>query len=268
MSSVRAWIDRHSVLVFALVACVFSWSLWALMLRYLGRIHWLAAFGPSLAAVLIVAITRGRSGLGALLRPLGRWRFGILWYALILLGSILVMLLGVWIYSRFAVRVVLPREIVLGVLRQILPYLPLILLIGGPLGEEIGWRGFLLPHFLERRSPLISSLLVALFWFVWRLPLLLLPGTDQPVLGVVSNALFIAGWSVLFTWIYLGTKRSLLAMLLLYTCINTFQLFMSGAATAEPNLLMLGYAVAAALAAINVAAIDKRMTEKPGAAAK
>jgi membrane protease YdiL (CAAX protease family) len=41
----------------------------------------------------------------------------------------------------------------------------------GPLGEEFGWRGFLLPRFVEEFSVLPACLLVGIIWSAWHWPL-------------------------------------------------------------------------------------------------
>lgn len=51
--------------------------------------------------------------------------------------------------------------------------LPLIALAAGPLGEEIGWRGYLLPRLLRGRPPLAATLLLLPCWIIFHLPLIL-----------------------------------------------------------------------------------------------
>jgi membrane protease YdiL (CAAX protease family) len=45
-------------------------------------------------------------------------------------------------------------------------------LVGGPLGEEAGWRGFALPRLQRRFDPVTSSLLLGFLWATWHLPLI------------------------------------------------------------------------------------------------
>jgi membrane protease YdiL (CAAX protease family) len=46
-------------------------------------------------------------------------------------------------------------------------------LLGGPLGEEAGWRGFALPRLQRRFGPVTSSLLLGFLWANWHLPLII-----------------------------------------------------------------------------------------------
>jgi len=43
------------------------------------------------------------------------------------------------------------------------------------IGEEIGWRGFLLAGLLRRRSPIVATTIVAAAWAVWHSPLYFVP---------------------------------------------------------------------------------------------
>jgi uncharacterized protein len=59
-----------------------------------------------------------------------------------------------------------------------------VFLLGGPLGEEPGWRGFVLPRLQPRFGPLGGTLLLGFLWGCWHLPEFLTPiehggpGTD------------------------------------------------------------------------------------------
>ena len=98
------------------------------------------------------------------------------------------------------------------------------LLFGGPLGEEIGWRGWLLPRLQARLSPLLSSLIVGLVWGVWHLPLHLRGVYDGGMgTGLAGFALRIASsclLAVIFTWLYNRSRAGLLVVILLHTSVN------------------------------------------------
>lgn len=44
-------------------------------------------------------------------------------------------------------------------------------LLAGPLGEELGWRGFALNELQKKHTPLISALIVGFWWGTWHLPI-------------------------------------------------------------------------------------------------
>lgn len=95
------------------------------------------------------------------------------------------------------------------------------LLLGGSLGEEIGWRGFLLPALLRRMSPLAASVVVGVVWGLWHLPVDLTAGFGLQGIGaVVARVIFAVPLSILFTWFFLRSGGSMLVALLLHTSIN------------------------------------------------
>ena len=66
-------------------------------------------------------------------------------------------------------------------------------------GEEIGWRGFALPHLQAARSALSASLVLGVAWGVWHLPLYLI-GTDiRPLSVLPAWVVLTVAFSVLLT---------------------------------------------------------------------
>lgn len=97
-----------------------------------------------------------------------------------------------------------------------------ILFTAGPLQEEFGWRGYALPRLQSRFSPIVSSVIVGFFWWLWHLPTVFIPGkfmADTWIVFLALSAVLILT-SVLFTWIYNNTNGSVLAALLLHTSMN------------------------------------------------
>ncbi len=95
------------------------------------------------------------------------------------------------------------------------------LLLGGSLGEEIGWRGFLLPELLRRMSPVAASVTLGVVWGLWHLPIDLYAGFGaEGLMAVVVRIIYALPLTMLFTWFYLRTKGSLLVAMLLHTSLN------------------------------------------------
>jgi membrane protease YdiL (CAAX protease family) len=75
------------------------------------------------------------------------------------------------------------------------------------LGEELGWRGFLLPRLLpvgQVRAILMSSVI----WGVWHAPVILQGHNypSQPVLGVFLMVAFCVLSGTILSWLYLWTR--------------------------------------------------------------
>ncbi|PQJ34318.1 hypothetical protein BSZ35_06640 [Salinibacter sp. 10B] len=101
---------------------------------------------------------------------------------------------------------------------DLLLYLGFVLLLG-PLPEEIGWRGYLLDRLQLRFSALGASVLVGLAWFAWHGPLFFMAGYYARAGGAPDPLQFgvaILLGSVLYTWIYNNTGRSVLAAILFH----------------------------------------------------
>ena len=101
-----------------------------------------------------------------------------------------------------------------------------ILLFGGPLNEEPGWRGFALPRLQSRYSPLVASIILGAIWGFWHVPLHFMGVYYGGALGSVIRLQEIPR-AILFTWLYNRTKRSLLIVLFFHAAINTTSLFLS-----------------------------------------
>jgi uncharacterized protein len=168
----------------------------------------------------------GAAGVRRLLKSCVRWRVGVRWYVLALVvvpALILVALLvppgGV---SGF-------REPVPLLVLSYVPALAIILLVGGPLAEEPGWRGFALPRLQRRLGPLAGSVVLGMLWGLWHLPLFIfVPGYNGagtgPVGIAVPFAVFVGGetgLAVIFTWLFNNARGSVLLTLLLHASANT-----------------------------------------------
>ena len=74
------------------------------------------------------------------------------------------------------------------------------------LGEELGWRGFLLPQLLPLGQPR-AILYSGIVWGIWHAPAILQGHNypTQPVLGVFFMIVFTVLVGAIFSWLYLRT---------------------------------------------------------------
>src|SRR5688572_23141458 len=98
-------------------------------------------FGPSLAGIITIAIIAGRTGLGDLWRKCLRWRFSPLLYLSAALIQPAILLIVLY-YRGYGAEIQSIRPLTaIGIFSS---QLLLTVFIGAGLGEEIGWRGFML----------------------------------------------------------------------------------------------------------------------------
>jgi CAAX protease family protein len=214
------------VLTFAITwglgACfaLFPTSLEALFGKISGSnpLFLVAVYAPSFSALIITLYTGGVAGVKALLSRLIRWRAGLRWYLIVLLGVPLLLLasaiLSAWL-SGHSLEFT-PRHWPLA----IYPLLTSLFRDPGPLGEELGWRGFALPRLLERRSALSASLILGLIWGGWHLPAFFFSGLPQSRFSLPAFLIVVVDLSVLMTWVFQNTQGSVLMTILIHWLFN------------------------------------------------
>src|ERR1051326_1850938 len=181
---------------------------------------------PAFPALLMTAFTSGRAGVGRLLRSLVLWRVGWRWYLFALVAFPALLLLSFLLLPGAIASLREPPPLLL---LSYIPALLVILLVGGPLFEEPGWRGFALPRLEQRVGPLGGTLLLGVLWGLWHLPLFLFtPGYNGAGTGLVGVSLpfveFVIGevaLAIIFTWVFNNTRGSLLLTMLLHASANT-----------------------------------------------
>lgn len=87
-------------------------------------------------------------------------------------------------------------------------------------GEEIGWRGFLLPRLQSQMNGLEASLLVGLVWWTWHLPVRLNPGHFQWMIHF-TYLVEIVSLSVILTWLRNLIPGSLVPVIILHAAFNS-----------------------------------------------
>jgi uncharacterized protein len=215
--------SRYPLVVFFLLTFVLTWSVWVPRAAGVpvGVVGQLWTWIPAVAAILAAALTGGRAAVRRLLAALVRWRVGWPWYVLVVLGPAVfaAAVAGVYVLLGGSWAVGFPAATT-GVASLAL-FLVVLTLTDG-VGEELGWRGFALPRLLERYSALVASVVLGLVWGLWHLPLVFTEGAGlfgEPIWLLLTD---IVAKSILFTWVFLRTRGSVLIAALLHGTTNLF----------------------------------------------
>jgi len=234
-------IKRKSLFWFLVIAFGISWGLFslpqifktdqALFVPLTQAAFALAMWGPGVAAVLTTLIVEKQPFKSLRLNTLGLRRFYIwAWLlppALTLLTLATTLLLGT---GQFDTSFTLLRDALakapagtpIPSLSQVVIMQLLFAVTLAPfvnilfaMGEELGWRGFLLPHLLPLGQwPAI--LISGAIWGFWHAPTTLLYGYNfpqHPYLGVLVMIVGCTLLGTLLSWLYLNTRSPWVAAL-------------------------------------------------------
>ena len=180
----------------------------------------LGLFSPALVALALSAREGGFAGCAALLRQFGRWRAAPIFWVSALLAPALIrsVAIGAWVGlgGEFPDLSDAARWL------SVVTSLPAVLLLGGPLAEEPGWRGYALPRLQARFGALHASLLIGALTALWHAPLFLIAVMPQSHLPFAVFFVRTVALAVISTWLYNGSRGSLLVVLLFHTAINSW----------------------------------------------
>jgi uncharacterized protein len=233
----KGLLTRHPLLSFFAMAYALTWlawSPWYLSKDGLGLLPYDAEgisdylntvaliVGPALSAFIMTGVTEGRDGIRRLLRRIVLWRVGVQWYLFVLVGIPAIILLSTIVLpgalASFRASEV-PSTLFLYVVAG-----PVFLFVGGPVFEEIGWRGFALPRLQRLYGPLVGTLVLGALWGLWHLPLFLIPSWDTPHGSLPDIALFVLlaiSIAIVITWVFNNTKQSVLLAILAHGSLNS-----------------------------------------------
>lgn len=221
------FVKKHPLIAYFLLAYGLTWIVqipaaifpgWPELLTFLG------SFGPVVAAFIVVGLIAGKDGVQQLISPIKKWRVGVQWYLIVLVGPTLMMASSIYLYqllgkgSGMPVSISMASQVGEHFLALWVIFIYQVVIVWG---EEIGWRGFALPNLQIRFHPILASVILGVLWGLWHLPWFWIEGSAQQSMSVQFFVLATVGYSILYTWIYNGTRGSLLMMCLLHAANNT-----------------------------------------------
>jgi membrane protease YdiL (CAAX protease family) len=226
----KNFIHRHPLTSFFLLAFLITWILlFPLVFTGLGLFgfhvseqwHFLGALGPAVSALTVTYLTRGREGWHEYFQRLRRWReVKPIWRAIAVFSPLVFFALGL------VVAALMGKPAAFAKLAS--QEYANVAWIGGTLllssltygfGEEMGWRGFALPRLQHGRSALSATLILAVLWALWHIPMFFYRfefGVGQGIgffIGLLAGAVWM-------TCLYNSTGGSTLANALWHTVWN------------------------------------------------
>ncbi len=231
----RDRVDWTSVAIFLVLAFGISWLVWTAV-YILGLPWWTyvaASWGPGIAALLVRGPLRRQGFTDSGLFRLGRGRAAVLSYtialALIPFAVAASTLLGVSA-GAFQVhwdpfRAILSPNLIVGIVSDhfgliglllsfvLIPLVPLV-----DVGEEIGWRDYLLPRLLPVGT-VPALLITGVVWAAWHLPFNLILGYNKGAEGFPLFALDIVLFGALLGYLRLRSG-SVWPCAILHTAYN------------------------------------------------
>jgi membrane protease YdiL (CAAX protease family) len=163
--------------------------------------------GPAIAAFVVARVAGGQAATADLRAQIVRWRVAPVWYAV---AVVVLPILAV-------VAIAISTGRLPGASGSLFPRILILLVL--MTGEEIGWRGFMLPRLQHAHSALSASLILGIAWGLWHFPGYLI-GTGVPLdMSFLTLLLWVVGATILVTWVYNHTRSVLLAIIM-HVCAN------------------------------------------------
>lgn len=264
MNQKTTFLKRYSLVLGIVLMFLLTWPL-DLVNNGIVKIHipfivlLFLGWGFGVASVIMTGLTLGKEGVVSLLKRYVQWRVGWTWYLAAFLLQPTLQVLGVYgnalitgvapDYSRVMAHKIFGEGATLWLF--IVPFFLIDLIANG---EEIGWRGYVLPRLQAQFNALTSTLILGVVWAFWHL-LKFLPHWDP--LTFAFFILHTMSFAVMLSWLYNNTKGSLLLVAMMHASANTAGVFfpMANTLSNENAGAYVGYVLFEVIAAILVVII-------------
>ncbi|MHA1954212.1 MAG: CPBP family intramembrane glutamic endopeptidase [Candidatus Heimdallarchaeaceae archaeon] len=216
-------VDKQKILsptiMFFLLSFLITWSLSFLFIyplqfiyqmrsfdSFIGVLCYIAvglqSFGPTFAAIITISYYQGKEGLKDFGKRLIRFKVKFYWYLLVFFLPVIVYSIPIIAtlivgnpnnYSYFDVSS-------WGINFSVI----IINIVFAGLAEEPGWRGFAVPEMNKKQQPIVTGIIVGVFWAVWHLLAYIYGGRPWSTFPQFIFTVTII--SCIYVWIYMRTE--------------------------------------------------------------
>jgi len=216
-------VKKHPILSYLIITFGWTWIVVALLI-FSGNADIsnpnlifiisgiISGLSPSIAGILIARITKEKA-VRQRIKQRPQLRMILLSILIVPFIQIVTMLFSHKVIRPYAFQFVLPMVI-----------MGLVWPIFSSLGEEFGWRGFLLPRFFSKHSVLLSGIIVGIVWSAWHLPMDYIGYKDY---GVYTIPMFLLSFanliiqSIIMTNIFTRSSGNIFLMILYHYTITS-----------------------------------------------
>ncbi len=275
MNRERDFLRHHALVIGILLMFLFTWPIdlsnsGLMPFKVPFALYLFLGWGFIVAAVLMTWLTLGGGAVGQLLRRYLQWRVHWTWYlALLLMPAAAV--IGVFLNAALTgspadFSKVLADQLRPAGVSRLAFALPFFLIDLISNGEEIGWRGYVLPRLQAKHSAMAAALITGVIWGLWHIPKFLTHWDWAYfalfMLDTIAKAVFLA-------WMYNGTGGSLLLVAMAHAAWNTIGIFIPVASTVSAeNLGALAMRVVVEILFAAMLAVSGGLAELPRTAPK
>jgi len=233
MKPFTEFLKRHSLITGIALMFLFTWPLdlanaGIVPFKVPFVIYIMLGWGLIFASLIMTGLTVGREGVTTLIKRFLIWRVGWMWYLVafllypVIFASAVLVNAG-WTHAPVDFSEVFAHKI-FGASANLPAFiLPFFIFDFLSNGEEMGWRGYVLPRLQAKQTALVSSLILGVIWAFWHFPRYLAPDNNGSFMWMLIKVL---ADSVIYTWVYNNTKGSLLLTTILHAASNTAGVFL------------------------------------------
>lgn len=158
-----------------------------------------------------------------------KFKISWIWWCLAFLLPVVIFLIGHlinWITGEEQILFIVQGDRITYFKYSLRAFLYTLFIVG--IGEETGWRGFMLPELQKKFTPLKSAIILGLIWGFWHFPLFFNGIYSEDPIGILGYLIVVPLLSIIITWLFNSSKYSLIVVIIFHAMINNTDRVIAG----------------------------------------